>query len=183
MAVRGDLYAVEVATAQAGAILFIENRNDVPVEGSVIPVLPEISVPVRSIFAYVHDFPIGATNRYLQAYVGLVKSDGFVISAEIRPDPYAGARIYLCGEISNPGYEVVLFHGHDRGKALSVRVGAEPVVYTLGESQIVALSFAHAASLDMQQVLSGGDVAIQDHTSSQTYVITPSGEIQLVPNA
>lgn len=116
--------------------------------GSVIPYIPEITLPLLGVFPYVHDAPIGATDKYLNAYAGLVKSDAFVLCAHVRPDPYEGVRVYVYGE---PGEtkEVVLFNGQDRGRATMVTFASEPKVYESGVSQIVALSMLMALSTDI----------------------------------
>lgn len=140
----GGLRADELATPQNGSIVFIENPSETDTRtGGVIPFLPEIILEPTEIFPFVHDAPIGAANKYLQAYAGLVKSEAFVFAAHVRPDPFEGVRVWVCGAVGETK-EIVLFSGHDRGRPTLVTFADEPRVYESGVSQIVALSRANA---------------------------------------
>jgi hypothetical protein len=142
----------DISTRERGSILFVDNPDQTKtVTGSVLPYLPEITLGPRECFAYVHDVPIAqrvvgqqsqatATQpSYLSAYAGLVKSDAPVLTAHLRPDPYAGARVYVYGNIGETR-EVVLFYGGGWGEGVQVTFAPEPQVYEVGPSQVVALS-------------------------------------------
>ena len=140
----GNLRVSETATRERGSIVFVDNPDrESPATGGVFPYLPEVTLAPRSLFAYVHDAPIGASSRYLSAYVGLVKSDAQVLTAHLMPDPQPGARVYVYGE---PGEtrEVVLFNGYGNGEGVFVTFMDAPQVYACGFSQIIALPSALA---------------------------------------
>lgn len=138
----------ETKTAQQGGILWLDNPDkDETITGAVPPYVSEVTLAPRTLLPWVHDVPIGAANKYLSAYAGLVKSDAFVLAAHVLPDPFEGARVYVCG---TPGdtREVVLFNGNERGQAVSVTFDADaPRLFTAGPSQIVALSTEMAGRL------------------------------------
>ncbi|MBC8140199.1 MAG: hypothetical protein H7Y38_02020 [Armatimonadetes bacterium] len=134
----------ETVTAQNGGIVFVENPSpDETIDGYVPPFLPEITLAPGAVWAYVHDAPVGepvAGGKFLASYVGLVKSDARVLAAQIRPMPYEGARIYVYGSPGDSS-EVVLFHGSERGTAVTLTFADTPQVYDAAPpSQIVALS-------------------------------------------
>ena len=160
------LVVSEVGTKENGAIVFVQNPSETDtVSGYVPPFLPEITLKPRTIFAYVHDAPIGEPvpgGKFLASYVGLVKSDAHVLAAHIRPAPFEGARLYVYGE---PGEtrEVVLFHGSERGQGVQVTFADAPqVIENAAPSQIIALSTFHAGRTffpadDAAPVIIGGD--------------------------
>lgn len=159
----GGLRASERVTPERGAILFVENPSPEPVTGAVFPYLPEIALAPGEVFAWVHDFPVtrtredlrrdetpaSAPGRYLDAYVGLVKSDAAVLAAHIRPDPFAGARVFI---YAPPGAtrEVVLFHQGGRGQGARIVFATTPRRIDLGPSQIIALSPELAAEVQLE---------------------------------
>ncbi len=141
---EGGLRVSETRTPQRGAILWVDNPDEETARtGSVPPYLPEVTLAPRTLLPWVHDAPIGASDRYLSAYAGLVKSDARVLHAHVLPDPYEGARVYVYGA---PGEraEVVLFNGGERARAAQVVFAPTPRVTFVGPSQVVALSTEHA---------------------------------------
>jgi hypothetical protein len=131
------LVASERHTRERGAVVFVVNPTGRRVIGAVFPALPEIALNPGEAFAWVHDLPLGASDRYLAAYAGLVKSDAALLHAALRPDPFPGARVIVHG---TPGEtrEVALFN-EGRGEARSVTFSAIPQVLPVGVSEIVAL--------------------------------------------
>lgn len=132
------LRAYEFATKQRGSVLFVVNPAEETVTGSVIPYLPDITLKPGEVFPWVHDVPIGASNKYLAAYAGLVKSDALVLTMHLLPDPWEGVRVMVYG---TPGttQEVVLFNAAG-GESVSVTFAETPQVYRVGPSQVIALS-------------------------------------------
>ena len=130
----------ETITRERGSIVFIDNPDkEKTVTGSVLPYLPEITLGPRQLLPWVHDFPIGQGPGYLASYAGLVKSDAPVLTAHVLPDPQEGVRIYVYGE-TDQTREVVLWVGGERAKAVDVTFAAEPRLYLVGASQVIALS-------------------------------------------
>ncbi len=134
------LRVTETATKERGAIVWVDNPDkEKAVTGSVFPAIQEVTLKPRSLFAYVHDAPIGHTPAgYLSGYAGLVKSDAHVLYAHVLPDPHDGVRVTVYGE---PGEtrEVVLWSGNERSRGMDITFTDEPQVYTSGLSQIIAL--------------------------------------------
>ncbi|MDX1933071.1 MAG: hypothetical protein SFU56_10740 [Capsulimonadales bacterium] len=172
----GGLRAIERATRQQGSIVFIDNPDtERPTTGSVFPYLPEITLGPRESFAYVHDTPVGQTDgdesqsRYLSAYAGLVKSDAQILTVHLRPDPYAGARLFVYGEIGQER-EVVLFYGGGWGESVLVMFSDAPQVYPVGPSQVVALTTELAGrtffSEDPNDPVLIGPEAVREHRES-----------------
>ena len=133
----GGLRASEWRTRERGSVTLVENPTDAPRTGAVFPGLPSISLAPGEIFPWVHDLPLGPSDRYLAAYAGLVKCDAFLLAAHIRPDPFVGARVFVWGEIGSTR-PVVLFGG-GRGEECAVTFTEIPQVFAVAESQVVAL--------------------------------------------
>ena len=163
----GDLTATEVITRETGGVVFVTNPdNDKPATGSVLPYLPDLTLPPRTTLPWVHDAPVGFGPNYLAAYGGLVKSDAFVLTVRVLPDPFQGIRVYVYGE---PGdtREVVVWSNHDKGRATSVTFAADgtPQVYFVdgAQSQIVALSPLHAGQTFISPTDDNAPVIIAAH--------------------
>jgi hypothetical protein len=182
-----DLRVHETTTRQRGGIVWIDNPDkEHTVTGSVAPYLPEVTLSPRTLFPYVHDVPFGDGGaNYLGAYAGLVKSDAYILSAHVRPDPHEGVRVYVYGA---PGEtrEVVLFHGAERGKGVDVTFKKDaPQVYPVGTSQVVALTPEMAGRLwphptdEYAPVLIGPD-DVRDHGTVEATVEVAPGRAHLL---
>jgi hypothetical protein len=171
--VFGDLSASEIHTREKGAIIFVENNTEEIVTGSVFPLLETITLSPGTIFPLVHDTPIGPSNRYLDAYVGLVKSEAMVLTTQIRPDPFEGARIFVYGDL-NSQKMVTLFNAGERGASVGITFTHEPQVIAHGVSQIIAMPTA----------LAGHVYFLSDDTNTTRvgpYALSHAGEITLSP--
>lgn len=172
------LQACEIATRERGGIVFVENTaSERAITGSVIPYLPEITLNPQEAFAWVHDTPIGASHKYLAAYVGLVKSDASILTTRLLPDPFEGARVYVYGE---PGTtrEVVLFYSVG-GESVTVEFTNTSQLYRVGPSQVVALPLDLAARTffcptdENAPVIIGPDAVREHSLVAATVEVTP----------
>ena len=174
----GGLRVSETTTRERGSVVFVDNPDtEKTVTGGVFPYLPEVTLKPRSLFAYVHDAPIGASSRYLSAYVGLVKSDAQILTAHLMPDPHPGARIYVYGE---PGEtkEIVLFNGYGNGESVNVAFTERPEVSPCGFSQIVALPTELAGRVFFAEDETEPVIIGPDDVRSQS---ASFAEVELVP--
>lgn len=141
----GGLIASEWRTPQQGALLFVHNPTDSPLTGGVFPAFEERLVDAGETVIWAHDFPIGASENYLGAYAGLVKSEPSLLTAHIRPDPFPGARVFVLGKPGERG-EVTLFNAGP-GESVEITFGEMPAVFSVGVSQVVAVPEALAPHL------------------------------------
>lgn len=135
--VTGELRATEWITPQRGGLVLIENPTGHPCQGSVFPLFEELTLPPGGIVACLHDTPIGNSSSYLAAYAGLVKSEAQVITAQIRPDPFAGIRLFVSSP-QGTQCELVLFNAGP-GQATQLTFTSSPQVVPVPPSQVVTL--------------------------------------------
>jgi hypothetical protein len=146
----GDLHAVRFDIRQNGCIYIVWNPTDAVVSGGIIPSFPELTLGPQEGRIVATDEPIGPSESLLSAYSGLVKSTATVISAEIRPDPYAGACVVIGGRTGDT-HDVILFH-RAGGEHASITIAATPTVHTIADNLVIA---------------------VPDHL--RRYMVTPSG--------
>jgi hypothetical protein len=171
--VFGALTASESHTKENGAIVFVENLTPQTVTGAVFPLLETITLEPGAVFPLVHDTPIGPSARYLDAYVGLVKSEAFVLTTQIRPDPFDGARVFVYGDVGLQK-TITLFNAGERGASQEITFTDTPQVIPHGVSQIIAMPTA----------LAGHVYFLPDNTSATRigpYELSHAGEITLAP--
>ncbi|MBB6050464.1 hypothetical protein [Armatimonas rosea] len=145
----GGLVASEWRTKQQGSLLLAHNPTDKAMVGSVFPAFDEREIAAEETLLWAHDFPLGPAENYLGAYAGLVKSDATLLTAQLRPDPFPGARVFVTGK---PGEEreVSVFNAGP-GEAALVAFGETPAVFAVGVSQVIAVPEALAPHLWLRE--------------------------------
>jgi len=146
----GGLQAVRFDIRQSGCIYIVWNPTDAIATGGIIPAFHELTLSPLEGRIIATDEPIGPSESLLSAYSGLVKSTATVISAAIRPDPFAGACVVIGGRTGDT-HEVVLFH-RAGGEAATITIENTPSVHTIADNLVVA---------------------VPDHL--RRYMVTPSG--------
>lgn len=141
----GGIVATEWTTAQRGSVRFLANPTGQPLDGGAFPAPANCRLEPGQIVPWLHDFPIGPSGNYLNAYAGLVKSDAPVVHAGIRPDPHPGALVVVHG---SPGTtaQIVVFHT-GRGTPVDIEFQVEPTVHKADSCVVVALPTALAGTL------------------------------------
>lgn len=133
----GELKAVRFDIRQSGCVFIVWNPTGECVSGGIIPAFPELTLAPREGRILTTDEPIGPSESLLSAYSGLVKSTATVISAEIRPDPHAGACVVIAGREGDT-HEITLFH-RAGGERHSICIESIPTVHTVADNLVVAL--------------------------------------------
>ena len=133
----GGLRATAWDTRQQGGLILIENPTAETCQGSVFPAVEELTLSPHGIVAWLHDTPIGASSHYLAAYAGLVKSEAQVLTAQIRPDPFEGIRLFVFAPVGAQR-ELVLFNAGP-GEAVSLSFTEVPQVVSVAPSQVICV--------------------------------------------
>ena len=133
----GGLEAVRFDIRQRGCIYLVWNPTEQSVVGGIIPAFPELTLAPHEGRILTTDEPIGPSESLLSAYSGLVKSTATVISADIRPDPYAGACVVIGGRAGDT-HAVVMFH-RAGGEALAITIDNVPTIHTIADNIVVAV--------------------------------------------
>ena len=133
----GGLEAVRFDIRQRGCIYLVWNPTERSAVGGIIPAFPELTLAPHEGRILTTDEPIGPSESLLSAYSGLVKSTATVISADIRPDPYAGACVVIGGRAGDT-HDVVMFH-RAGGEALAITIDNVPTIHTIADNIVVAV--------------------------------------------
>jgi len=133
----GDIHAVRFDIRQHGCIYIVWNPTDHVVSGGIIPAFPELTLGPLEGRIVTTDEPIGPSESLLSAYSGLVKSTATVLSAGIRPDPFAGACVVIGGKVGD-SHDVILFH-RAGGERASITIAATPTVHTIADNIVIAV--------------------------------------------
>ena len=133
----GGLEAVRFDIRQRGCIYLVWNPTAEVVVGGIIPAFPELTLAPHEGRILTTDEPIGPSESLLSAYSGLVKSTATVISADIRPDPYAGACVVIGGRAGDT-HDVVMFH-RAGGEALAITIENVPTIHSIADNIVVAV--------------------------------------------
>jgi len=160
----GGLEAALWQTRQRGSLLLVTNLTAEVSTGSVFPLAEALTLPAGGALAWLHDTPIGAAQNYLGAYAGIVKSDAQVVSAQIRPDPFEGVRVFVTASVGTQK-ELVLFNAGP-GEAHTLSFSDTPTVTVARPSQLIALPLALAqrlwVSADGQPTWIGAEDVLDD---------------------
>lgn len=133
----GGLEAVRFDIRQRGCIYLVWNPTEQSAVGGIIPAFPELTLAPHEGRILTTDEPIGPSESLLSAYSGLVKSTATVISADIRPDPYAGACVVI-GGLAGDTHDVVMFH-RAGGEALAITIDNVPTIHSIADNIVVAV--------------------------------------------
>ena len=133
----GGLEAVRFDIRQRGCIYLVWNPTEQSALGGIIPAFPELTLAPHEGRILTTDEPIGPSESLLSAYSGLVKSTATVISADIRPDPYAGACVVIGGRAGDT-HDVVMFH-RAGGEGLAITIDNVPTIHTIADNIVVAV--------------------------------------------
>ena len=133
----GGLEAVRFDIRQRGCIYLVWNQTAQSAVGGIIPAFPELTLAPHEGRILTTDEPIGPSESLLSAYSGLVKSTATVISADIRPDPYAGACVVIGGRAGDT-HDVVMFH-RAGGEALAITIDKLPTIHSIADNIVVAV--------------------------------------------
>ena len=133
----GGLEAVRFDIRQRGCIYLVWNPTEQSAVGGIIPAFPELTLAPHEGRILTTDEPIGPSESLLSAYSGLVKSTATVISADIRPDPYAGACVVIGGRAGDI-HDVVMFH-RAGGEALAITIDNVPTIHSIADNIVVAV--------------------------------------------
>lgn len=169
----GGLVASGWDARERGGATFIANPTESETTGSVFPSIARLTLAPGEIFVWVHDLPIGPSERYLSAYAGLVKCDARFLAAHIRPDPFLGARVFVYGA---PGTQrsVVLFGG-GRAEEASIRFTDAPQVVEVAESQLVALPDSLADALYLPDT---PQASLEPTALGSNWLLWPDGALE-----
>lgn len=133
----GGLEAVRFDIRQRGCIYLVWNPTEQSAVGGIIPAFPELTLAPHEGRILTTDEPIGPSESLLSAYSGLVKSTATVISADIRPDPHAGACVVIGGRAGDT-HDVVMFH-RAGGEALAITIDNVPTIHAIADNIVVAV--------------------------------------------
>jgi len=133
----GEIHAIRFDIRQHGCIYIVWNPTDHVVSGGIIPAFPELTLRPLEGRIVTTDEPIGPSESLLSAYSGLVKSTATVLSAGIRPDPFAGACVVIGGKVGD-SHDVILFH-RAGGERASITIAATPTVHTIADNIVIAV--------------------------------------------
>ena len=133
----GGLEAVRFDIRQHGCIYLVWNPTANIAVGGIIPAFPELTLAPHEGRILATDEPIGPSESLLSAYSGLVKSTATIISADIRPDPYAGACVVIGGRTGDT-HNLVMFH-RAGGEALTITIENVPTIHAIADNIVIAV--------------------------------------------
>lgn len=183
---KGGIEAVCMDVRQKGCVYIVWNPTAEYVRGCIIPAFPELQMHPFEGRILTTDEPIGASDTLLSAYSGLVKSTATVIAADIRPDPYLGARVVVGGRQGDQ-HTVVLFH-RAGGVSCTFTINRTPTVHSVADNLLIVIPDHLRRYLVTPQAVTAGsyfiDLAGTISTWMQTDFVAPiesSGKLSPTP--
>ena len=167
---NGGIEAVCIDVRHKGCVYIVWNPTSEVVNGCIIPAFPELQMHPYEGRILTTDEPIGASDTLLSAYSGLVKSTATVIAADIRPDPYPGARVVVGGRAGDQ-HTVVLFH-RAGGVSLTFTIDQTPTVHSVADNLLIVVPDHLRRYLVTPQAVTAGSYFIDLEGTISTWLQT-----------